>query len=541
MKKLVVVISLCILIFSACGRQSSQEKIIKSEAAQGETGMKETLQKDTKQEDTKQEDTKQEDTKQEDTKQEDTKQKVTKQEEIIQDDTIMQKPEKPSYCLDLHFDPEKHTIAGTETVVIKNTSKSSWDNVCFRDFPSDASFQAMEDAGITDITNVTIIYPSGESSKGNLVSRDQKDNTIVYFTLEQELLPEEEIMISFDLCVHIPKKEDRFGYNKIGYNLGYFFPIQSIYENGRWVNHPYYETGECTYTECTTFDVKVTAPEGYTIITTGELVKENGNVSTFHAENVRDFTMVISDKYEVVSTEYQGININSYYVSGSEAIGKIVLNAAKDAIDVYTASIGSYPYKSLDAVEVSLSGAGGMEYPQLIMIDEKCYRSQEMTLKLVTAHETAHQWFYGIIGNDSYEEAWIDEGMATYLEIVYFEKVDKDYAERLLNQSVSKEVYSDKSTGDRLQAINQSVSDFNNDFFYITTVYNRAGQFLVTLRNVIGLEAYNEALHEIYSSYKFKIADTKSVITIFQSCTKEDLSALFDYYIDESLFGNDQK
>lgn len=521
MKKIIIVFSLCILIFSACGKKSSQEEIIISEAAQSETGMIETIKKDTRQEDKKQED--------------------KKQEEIIQDDVFIQKPEKPSYCLDLIFDPEKHTISGTETVVIKNTSKSSWDNVCFRDFPSDASFQMKEDAGITDITNVTITYPSGESSKNNLVSRDQKDNTIVYFALEQELLPGEEIMISFDLCVHIPKKEDRFGYNKIGYNLGYFFPIQSIYDKGRWVNHPYYETGECTYTECTTFDVKVTAPEGYTIITTGELVTEEGNVSTFHAENVRDFTMVISDKYEVVSTEYQGININSYYVSGSEANGKIVLNTAKDAIDVYTSSIGSYPYKSLDAVEVSLSGAGGMEYPQLIMIDEKCYRSREMTLKLVTAHETAHQWFYGIIGNDSYEEAWIDEGMATYLEIVYFEKADKDYAERLLNQSVSKEVYSDKSTGDRLQAINQSVSDFNNDFLYVTTVYNRAGQFLVTLRNVIGLEAYNEALHEIYSSYKFKIADTKSVIDIFQSCTKEDLSELFDYYIDESLFGNEQK
>ncbi len=444
------------------------------------------------------------------------------------------KVDKPSYQMDLTYDPDTHTISGKETVTFANTSSNEWKEVCFRDFPSDQSFQDSKNAGITEIDNIKIKYPSGNTMSSSL-TRDKKNDSIIYFTLAEPLKPKETITVSFDICVHIPERNDRFGYNEIGCNLGYFFPILSMYVDGKWENHPYYELGECTYTECSTFAVKVTAPEGYMIVTTGDLAKKDGNSSEFDADNVRDFTMVISNKYHVISKEHAGVTINSYYIDGDEEGAKVVLQAVADSIDVYNKTIGQYPYDSLDALEVLLTGAGGMEYPQLIMIDKNCYQLGKVTLQRVTAHETAHQWFYGIIGNDSYDEAWIDEGLASYLEIVYFEKVDPKLAKNMLKNSVSKEVYSNKDSKFGLFDINNKVSDFSNDFSYVMTVYNRASEFLVTLRQTMGKEDFNSALQDIYTNYKFKITDTKSVLKIFQNATEVDLSDLFEYYFNEEL------
>ena len=507
MKKILLLIGFCILLFSGCSKEITVQEIKEDNTVINETIQEESTANESVQSGYN------------------TMLLSTRNTDKIIED-------KPSYQMDLTYDPDKQTIAGTETVTFKNTSSNEWNKVCFRDFPSNKSFQKSNNAAITKIDNIMIKYSSGNTISSTL-TRDKKNNSIIYVTLAEPLMPEETISVSFDICVSIPERNDRFGYNKIGCNLGYFFPILSMYVDGKWENHPYYELGECTFTECSTFAVKVTAPEDYMIVTTGDLTKKDGNVSEFHADNVRDFTMVISNKYHVISKEYAGVTINSYYVDGDEEGGKVVLQAAADSIAVYNKTIGTYPYDSLDALEVLLTGAGGMEYPQLIMIDKNCYQSGKVTLQRVTAHETAHQWFYGIIGNDSYDEAWIDEGLATYLEIVYFEKVNPKLAKNLLKNSVSEEVYSSKESKFGLFDINNKVSDFSNDFSYVITVYNRAGEFLVTLRHVMGKEDFNSALQDIYTNYKFKITDTRSMLSIFQKNTEIDLSDIFDYYFSE--------
>ena len=63
-----------------------------------------------------------------------------------------------------------------------------------------------------------------------------------------------------------------------------------------------------------------------------------------------------------------------------------------------------------------------MEYPHLVQIDETFYRTWELYpyLEMITVHETAHQWFYGLVGNDEVDEPWLDEALTEYMTMRYY-------------------------------------------------------------------------------------------------------------------------
>jgi aminopeptidase N len=83
------------------------------------------------------------------------------------------------------------------------------------------------------------------------------------------------------------------------------------------------------------------------------------------------------------------------------------LRQSVSALNDYDQSLGRYPYPELDVVIGRFTGFGGMEYPTLVMTQ---------AWDVAVAHEIAHQWWYGIVGDDEYHEPWVDEAFATYTE-----------------------------------------------------------------------------------------------------------------------------
>ena len=78
------------------------------------------------------------------------------------------------------------------------------------------------------------------------------------------------------------------------------------------------------------------------------------------------------------------------------------------ALDDLAARFGEYPYPRL-TIGVTAGLTGGIEFPTHIFLG-----SGVATVHLV--HEVAHQWFYGLAGNDQYRDPWLDESFATYGE-----------------------------------------------------------------------------------------------------------------------------
>ena len=78
---------------------------------------------------------------------------------------------------------------------------------------------------------------------------------------------------------------------------------------------------------------------------------------------------------------------------------------AADVVRTLGDAFGEYPYPEVDVVLTGSGGFGGMEYPTIVSSEPS---------GITIAHELAHQWFYGIVGNDQYHEPWLDESFATW-------------------------------------------------------------------------------------------------------------------------------
>ena len=88
-----------------------------------------------------------------------------------------------------------------------------------------------------------------------------------------------------------------------------------------------------------------------------------------------------------------------------------MLAVAESAVASHAAAYGQYPYAEVDIVLGIFTRFGGMEYPQFIMSDASAG---------VIVHEMAHQWWFGLDGDDEYTEPWLDEAFASYATDLYF-------------------------------------------------------------------------------------------------------------------------
>src|SRR6185295_1825960 len=91
--------------------------------------------------------------------------------------------------------------------------------------------------------------------------------------------------------------------------------------------------------------------------------------------------------------------------------------AARVALGMYGAWLGPYPYGRLTIVDPPWSArAGGMEYPMLVTAGTSVGSPPETQHpEGVTVHEIGHQWLMGLLANNEAEEAWLDEGVNSYL------------------------------------------------------------------------------------------------------------------------------
>src|SRR5262249_57390475 len=92
---------------------------------------------------------------------------------------------------------------------------------------------------------------------------------------------------------------------------------------------------------------------------------------------------------------------------------------AAAALQRYREWIGPYPYPLLTIVDPGPGGsrAGGMEYPTLITVGTAWWLPRGLRLpEIVTVHEFGHQYWYGMVASNEFEEAWLDEGINSYVE-----------------------------------------------------------------------------------------------------------------------------
>jgi len=125
--------------------------------------------------------------------------------------------------------------------------------------------------------------------------------------------------------------------------------------------------------------------------------------------------------------------------------------------------------------------------------------SPQSYLTALSAHETAHQWWYGLVGNDPALEPWLDEAFSTYSEVFYYEKFEPDLVRWWWNYRVDR--------FDPSGAVNSTI--YASDGFrpYVNSVYLNGARFLQEVRDSIGEDAFLALLQDIAAQQSELITD----------------------------------
>ncbi len=406
------------------------------------------------------------------------------------------------YTLDVTVDWQDMKVSGTERVLYTNNETEALPDLYLRLYPNARHYAEGELA-------VEKVMVNGQEGQFRV------DGTILEVHLAEPLPPEKQVELNLDFVVTVPHRDDRFGYYEGVMALGHWYPMMAVYDDEGWNLDPYVEMGDAFYSEVSMFTVNLTVPQEVVVVSSGLLAdsvsQDDGAVRlTCYSGATRDFALALSPDYQVVSDTVGETTINSYYLPGDEEGGQDALQYAVDSVEVYNEYFGLYPYTELDVVETHFTvqgSPGGMEFPGLVIISSELYSGffQE-ELDTVVAHEVAHQWWYGVVGNNQVDEPWLDESFATYSSIIYYEFAQgKGIAQAQLMLQAEAPFGLIAVAG--LDApVNSSLLDFDDPLHYQAIVYSKGTLFLDKLRQAVGDEAFFGILQSYYRKYKYGVA-----------------------------------
>jgi len=437
----------------------------------------------------------------------------------------------PKYWIDLFIDQESGTLKANQSVLLILPNKMK--DVRFKVFPN-----AFRPDGWIEIKNISVDGIPIENFRFL-----EEDNTTLSIPLPQGISYGKWVRVNLSYVVKVPKAEDRFGYYESIMALGNWFPILAVPEDGNWISHPYVKMGESFYSECADFVVTIKAEGNLVIAATGSLVeqykKDNMTVQTWKAGKVRDFAIALSPNYEIYKTTWENITIYSYYLPEHKESGILAGEIALRALEVFSRIYGRYPYLEFRVAEIN-SWFGGMEYPTIVFISSKLYSREKADsimwdlLQRVIAHEVAHQWWYGVIGNDQYENPWLDEALAEYSGMLYYKFVynEKEFSDAF-RKYVSNSYYAYIMKAEDFP-IAAPIDDFPSVEAYNAIVYSKGAMVLRLLNYLIGDEAFFEGLRTYYEERKFGIAKPEDLIEAFEKSSGQQL----DWFFERWVFGS---
>ncbi|SDM69773.1 Peptidase family M1 [Fictibacillus solisalsi] len=428
-------------------------------------------------------------------------------------------PSKPSYKMNVFYDSKKHQISGTLTVKLKNNLKKNLNELYFNVWGNAEDFA--ENGGGTDVSNVKV---NGKQAVYNV------DGTALHIPTVN-IKKGATASVSMNFTVSVPHQQDRFGWFKNTVSLGNWFPILAVYDKEGWNVDPYFNAGESFYSLTGDYDVTLTTDKKQVIAATGEEIgkpRTAGNLAIhrYKAHNVRDFALEMDPTYKVKKGMVNNVKINVYYTAEQAAYADSMLASGLKSIDLFSDHFGTYPWPELDIVGME-GWFGGMEYPQLVMISIAGTRSQEW-VKSVTAHEIGHQWFYGIIGDNEYDEPWLDESFATFAAALHDNELNQLTTPPVANKEfhLSSPVSTFTAYGD--EGVNA----------YYQMIYGYGSRTLNDLRVKLGDKVFYSAMKAYFKEKKFGVTTTKDFIRIMERESGKDLG---DFFKDHRVYVSDQE
>ncbi len=272
--------------------------------------------------------------------------------------------------------------------------------------------------GSLTVTQVSVVIGNGRPNP-NASFRVESRGTLLRIPLAFRVAARTRIGVSMVFRLKLPLDAgERFGYRGGTAWFASAFPMLA-WERGRgWATDP----PTAAFAEATTSeefrldDLRVSVPDGDSVLATGSprtvtTSKALGRTYSTRADNVRDVMVAVSRFRTAAVTGPGGVPIRIGVAPGLTDDPATLARLHVVAMRVHAARFGPFPYRTLD-VAVVPDISGGIEYPGAILLGTG---QQDATL----THEVAHEWFYGLVGNNQASDPWLDEAFATYAEALH--------------------------------------------------------------------------------------------------------------------------
>jgi hypothetical protein len=390
--------------------------------------------------------------------------------------------------------------------------------------------------GVFNLKNLALT--SGGNGAAQPISNYQWDGAQIRIPLDEPLLPGESalLQIAYELFLPPPPtaQDSRpvpFGYTPLQTNLVDWYPFIPPFVPGQgWLAHPAGYFGEHTAYASSDFEVNVRLLDDRDdlVIAASAPERLDDGWHRYRLDSARNFAFSVSDQYRVTTRTVGSVTVIGYAFPYHDQAGEMALQTTAQALELYSDLFGPYPHASLSVVEADF--LDGMEFDGLYFLSKgfyNLYPSQSLDyLITIAAHETAHQWWYGLVGNDQAMEPWLDEALCTYSERIFYENVDPAELEHWWTYRIN--------MNNPQGPIDRSIYDFGGYLqpylTYRDSIYLEGALFMEDLRKLVGEDAFFAFLRDYVETNKYDLSSTEKFFTILKTHTSQDLTPLKEKY-----------
>ena len=475
------------------------------------------------------------------------------------------------YEIDAKYDATKHTVDASEVLTYRNLTGQALDHFPFhlyqnafqpkatfvreakRSGTRDTQYQKWEDKfyGSEEIKSIEVVGQGDVTKDLQYTAPDdgnRDDKTVVDVRVAKPIAPGAYVQFKIAFHDQMPETQARSGWKRDFLLGGQWFPKVGVWWHGAWNCHQYHSTTEF-FADFGVYDVKLTVPQNEVIGASGVEVSNVNNSDgtktvTYHGDDIHDFAWTVSPRFKVRESVYQSqmgpIKLRFLMQPAHWSQAQRHEKITRETLDRFESWYGPYPYKTLTVVDPEPdSAAGGMEYPTFITGETSWFAPEGLHFpELVVEHEFGHQYWYGMVATNEFEDAWMDEGINSYTEVKVLDSIlGKDTS--ILN--IAGATYSEREeqrdnyigVADR-DPMAQKAYDYYGFDSYSGITYGKTASVLLTLEGIIGEDTMAKAMHAYFMKYRFTHPTKEDFLQTIEEVSGKKLH----WYFDQAIYGS---
>jgi Peptidase family M1 domain len=475
------------------------------------------------------------------------------------------------YEIDAKYDAVRHVIDANEVLTYHNLTgqaldhfpfhlyqnafqpKATWVREAKRDGSRDTTYDHWDPKqyGSEEITSIEVVGQGDLTKNLQYISPDDgnpDDKTVINLQVPKPIAPG--AFVQFKIAFHeqMPETQARSGWKRDFLLGGQWFPKVGVWWHGAWNCHQYHATTEF-FADFGVYDVKLTVPQyeviGASGVEVGSVNNPDGTKTvTYHGDDIHDFAWTVSPRYKVLESTYQAqmgpvklrFLMQPAHWDQAERHERIV----RETIDRFEKWYGPYPYKTLTVVDPEPdSAAEGMEYPTFITGGTNWFMPKGLYLpEVVVEHEFGHQYWYGMVATNEFEDAWMDEGINSYTEAKVLDSILGKQTSMINFGGITlgergEQRFSYTGVADR-DPMAQNAYDYMNSNSYGGITYGKTASVLLTLEGIIGEDTMEKAMHAYFMKYRFTHPTKEDFLKTIEEVSGKDLR----WYFNQAVYGS---